>query len=563
MSTVSLPGPLNTTINLRYGSTGLPAATVIDPAFPSGGYGGLLTTGDLTAGIREQQTNIAKLNGDLLRLNLDIEFAAQRVSSPDQIPGYIQLTRDQIASVRQSINSATNSLQSAIYLRSNLPQLVERLRVANATSPNTNTTSSTPAPNQSPTIIADTNAPVPATTPALGATGIRAIAPQLQAAASAAPQPAPVTAPPTAVPYRVVASETISPQERERLLASGEYRVDPNDPTKIFRVVGTEPPPVVDPSRSATPDNAVPQTGANAPSAQPPNTGITGERQTAAAQATEQDQANLDRKSKDWRVRLALAPGANYLYKAAADTNGQVGTDILYPLYLSDGVIFPYTPSITVQYSANYNPQDITHSNYKIYQYQNSSVDTVNITGTFTCQDVFEARYLLAVIHFFRSMTKMFYGQDDDPKNGTPPPLCYIYGMGGYQFDALPLAITGFTYNLPTDVDYIPTTGESLAGTPQPTLPNNNTNGSANFLSGAARLLGIGVGPGGTPRPPSYPSTPASINAETTWVPTRIELQINCAPVMSRNMVSNKFSLRDYASGNLLRGSKNLGGGMW
>jgi len=322
-----------------------------------------------------------------------------------------------------------------------------------------------------------------------------------------------------------------------------------------------------DPSRSPAPitetDASAIRAGANAPSSQSPNTGITGARQTAAAQATAQDQANFDRKSKDWRVRLALAPGATYLYKAPNNTNGQTGTDILYPLYESDGVIFPYTPQISVQYSANYNPQDITHSNYKIYQYQNSSVDSVNITGTFTCQDVFEAKYLLAVIHFFRSMTKMFYGQDDNPKNGTPPPLCYIYGLGGYQFDALPLAIAGFTYTLPTDVDYIPTTGESLAGTPQPTLPNNNTNGSANFLSGAARLLGIGVGPGGTPRPPSYPSTPASINAETTWVPTKIELSITCTPVMSRNMVSNKFSLRDYASGKLLRGSKELGGGMW
>jgi hypothetical protein len=34
---------------------------------------------------------------------------------------------------------------------------------------------------------------------------------------------------------------------------------------------------------------------------------------------------------------------------------------------------------------------------------------------------------------------------------------------------------------------------------------------------------------------------------------------------MSRNMVSNKFSLRDYATGKLLRGSssQNTGGGMW
>lgn len=334
-------------------------------------------------------------------------------------------------------------------------------------------------------------------------------------------------------------------------------------------VPATTPTPA--PANTPAPVTA-PPTPAPAPSARPEGAsgdspvesllqgnGITGRRQNLATQATAQDQANFNRDSTDWRVRLALAPGADYLY--AADDPG-----ILAPLSQqngTNGVIFPYTPQVGVQYSATYNPQDIIHSNYRIFQYQSSSVDAVNITCTFTCQDVFEAKYLLAVIHFFRSMTKMFYGQDNNPKNGTPPPLCYLYGLGGYQFDALPLVIAGFTYTLPIDVDYIPTTGASPAGTPQPTIPNNNTNGSANFLSGAARLLGINVGPGGTPRPPTYPKTPTSINEETTWVPTRIELGITCHPVMSRNMVSNKFSLRDYASGNLLRGSKNPGGGMW
>lgn len=43
--------------------------------------------------------------------------------------------------------------------------------------------------------------------------------------------------------YGVLSSEDISPQERARLLASGEYQVDPNDPTKIFRMVDMPAPP--------------------------------------------------------------------------------------------------------------------------------------------------------------------------------------------------------------------------------------------------------------------------------------------------------------------------------
>jgi len=346
-----------------------------------------------------------------------------------------------------------------------------------------------------------------------------------------APQPAPVS---TTAPERITAT-----------LGAGANAAPQPSPAPVSPPQGAPAPT----------ENPTPSTGVNAPSAQPPNTGLTGAKQSAAAQATAQDQANFAA-ARDWRVRLALAPGANYLYKANPP-------GILQPLVSTDGVIFPYTPTINVTYAANYDAQAVTHSNYRTYQYQNSSVDSVTIAGDFTCQDVFEANYLLAVIHFFRSMTKMFYGQDDNPKNGTPPPLCYIYGMGGFQFDALPLAITGFTYNLPADVDYIPTTGTSPAGSLQPSVSNNNTNKSANFLSGAARLLGIGIGAGGTPRPPSYPSTPSSLNQDATWVPTKIQLSITCAPVQSRNTVSNNFSLKRYGTGDLLRGSKNPGGGMW
>ena len=291
---------------------------------------------------------------------------------------------------------------------------------------------------------------------------------------------------------------------------------------------------------------ATPSTGPNAPSAQPPAMGLTAGIQSAAGAATAQDQANFAA-AQDWRVRLSLAPGANYLYNAPSP-------GILQPLKQTNGVIFPYTPSITVNYAANYEGTSLIHTNYKIYQYQNSSVDQVQITCEFTAQDVNEANYVLAVIHFFRTMTKMFYGQDSEPKNGTPPPLCYLYGMGGYQFDALPLAISGFNYSLPQDVDYIKTTGASPAGSPQPSVLNGATN---------TGRLGSSLLPGGKGAPPSYGSTPKSSNQDATWIPTKIQLSVTCLPIMSRNQVSNNFSVKNYATGSLLQGSKQKGGGFW
>jgi hypothetical protein len=182
--------------------------------------------------------------------------------------------------------------------------------------------------------------------------------------------------------------------------------------------------------------------------------GLQGSVNETRAQQITQDAENAKTQG-DWRVRLSLAPSAGYLYKAQ-------NPGILLPLQKTDGVIFPYTPSIQVTYAAHYDPAELTHSNYKIFQYKNSSVDQITINCDFTAQDNAEANYLLAVIHFFRSVTKMFYGNDEIPKPGTPPPLCYLSGMGDFQFDRHPLAISSFNYNLPNDVDYIRASSPTL-----------------------------------------------------------------------------------------------------
>lgn len=265
------------------------------------------------------------------------------------------------------------------------------------------------------------------------------------------------------------------------------------------------------------------------------------------------DQANFEA-FEDWRVRLSLAPGADYLY---AGTN----PGILQPLIATNGVVFPYTPNIVVAYAANYNPVDLVHSNYKVQQYTNSSVDQVTLTCDFTAQDAYEARYVLAVIHFFRTMTKMFYGQDQYPIRGTPPPLCYLYGLGGYQFSAHPLVINSFNYNLPTDVDYIQTTTpfdfqEGATMSQWADYINNNTPADNETQNRLGDQCSVGAGPPA----PKFTNIQKDI---TTYVPTKLQLTIGCLPIMSRNQVSNYFSLNDYASGYLIKGTSRPGGGMW
>lgn len=289
-------------------------------------------------------------------------------------------------------------------------------------------------------------------------------------------------------------------------------------------------------------DVELPDVDEDAPYAEGSSKGLSNSTFIAESTATAQDNANFAA-FEDWRVRLTLANDAQYLYRAQEP-------GILAPLATTDGVVFPYTPIIAVNYAANYEPTTITHSNYKIFQYTSSSVDQISITCDFTAQDTYEANYMLAVIHFFRSMTKMFYGQDEFPRNGTPPPLCYLFGLGGFQFEAHPLAITGFSYNLPNDVDYIRTTT---------TITSTARYGSLQ-VNGNGRLP-QGIQPGGIGSPPQFDNDGEGFTP--SYVPTKIQLAITCLPVISRNAISNKFSLRDYATGKLLQGTKNPGGGIW
>jgi len=275
-----------------------------------------------------------------------------------------------------------------------------------------------------------------------------------------------------------------------------------------------------------------------------------GAAQGLIRQAQNQQTARLQNQNKaqagDWRVRLSLAPTSNYLYNAS-----DCGP-LLWPLYNTNGVIFPYTPTIDTSYKANYAPYDLTHSNYRGYFYQNSYVDGINIKATFTAQDTAEANYLLAVIHFFRSVTKMFYGQDAE--RGSPPPLVFLSGLGDFQFNQHPCVVSQFNYNLPSDVNYIRAQNVANNGTNQLTARNRQTTLGNPVSNAIQRLssLGQGIRPGALSAPFAPQGSLAAANP--TYVPTKMDISINLLPVQSRSQVSQLFSLKGFANGNLLKG---------
>jgi hypothetical protein len=292
-----------------------------------------------------------------------------------------------------------------------------------------------------------------------------------------------------------------------------------------------------------------------------------GANQEAAAKANTIQQAAIQSTFKqpgngDWRFRISLAEGANYLYgivnnssKGAylGDTN--LGPGILAPLANTGGVIFPYTPSVTSSYQAKYSTYDLVHSNYRGAFYQNSYVSDIQIRGVFTAQDTKEAAYMLAVIHFFRSVTKMFYGQD--AQRGAPPPLVFLTGLGDFQYNKHPAVVTSFDYTLPSDVDYIRADNPNNFGTDLLNRRTPTQSTPSGPLGAALNRLGLsGLFPGATPsKPPPVPITNSVTNtARATYVPTKIEISLTLMPMQTRDQVSKLFSLKDFANGNLIRG---------
>jgi hypothetical protein len=194
----------------------------------------------------------------------------------------------------------------------------------------------------------------------------------------------------------------------------------------------------------------------------------------------------------DWRVRVSLFSGTDFLYNDANNS-------LLSPVKATDGVIFPITPTIQMTHTAKYNSSSLTHSNYAMQFYEGSEVGEIQLNGEFPIQSIDEGRYLLAAIYFFRSATKMFWGEDN--RAGTPPPMVKLSGYGSHYFPNVPCVVKSFSHTMPEDKDYIE------VWTPD--------------------------------------------GATSTRLPTQSTIQVTLQPIYSRAAVA-QFKLGDFASGKLL-----------
>jgi hypothetical protein len=192
---------------------------------------------------------------------------------------------------------------------------------------------------------------------------------------------------------------------------------------------------------------------------------------------------------------IKLAPGAKNDWRVRIQCQWNIFNSPMFKLLENTGgVVWPYNPNITLSTKANYTAIEPVHSNYPMYGYKNSAVEDITISGDFSCETETDAAYWIAATTFFKTATKMFFGQG--ALAGNPPLVCNLTGYGASIFDKVPVIVKSFTVDLKDDVNYI----------------RCDTFGTA------------------------------------TWVPVMSTISVTVSPVYNRRRL-RKFSLEDYARG--------------
>ena len=249
--------------------------------------------------------------------------------------------------------------------------------------------------------------------------------------------------------------------------------------------------------------------------------------------------------ANDWRVRLSMSSWSSFR-----------SSPVLKPLKDAGGLIFPYTPSIKIASAASYSAIPTVHTNYAFQAYRGSDPGSISITAPMYVEDPEQGLYWIAMVHYLRSLTKMFSGAD--PKAGNPPPVIMLNGYGNYVFKNVPVVVKSMSVSLNNECDYIgvevfgsaagelqglsdsigglsDTVGDVTGGLSGVTAAVGSIAGGVGQVAGLLGTFGIG----------------GKTSGGVTHVPTKSSFQIELMPVYSRDSV-RKFSLDRFVTGGYL-----------
>jgi hypothetical protein len=135
--------------------------------------------------------------------------------------------------------------------------------------------------------------------------------------------------------------------------------------------------------------------------------------------------------------------------------------NILWPIWQSNGMLMPYTPAIQVSHAqVDYSQYNLPQTNFDYFAFSRRSSPALSITAPYTANDYEEARYMLAVIHFLRSVTMTYFGVENTKYRGLPPPVLLFSAYGPFMYEKVPVLIRNVSFGLEQDVDYVPAGGD-------------------------------------------------------------------------------------------------------
>ena len=249
----------------------------------------------------------------------------------------------------------------------------------------------------------------------------------------------------------------------------------------------------------------------------------------------------------DWRVRLSIPSIDSFS-----------SSPILAPLRAAGGAVFPYTPSIRISNSANYDATKPLHQNFAFQSYVNSQADSINITAPFYCEDSTQAAYWVSMLHFLRSVTKMFSGQD--ALAGNPPPILYFSAYGDFVFKNIPVVVTNVSVDLDAASDYIATdmsqTVDNFGAAFGLADATVGILGAINPRAGAALGRANNIIQGVKGVADSFKRQLANAGGGTsggkTYVPTKSTMTVQLQPIYSRDS-ARTFSLQKFVNGDYVK----------
>jgi hypothetical protein len=156
---------------------------------------------------------------------------------------------------------------------------------------------------------------------------------------------------------------------------------------------------------------------------------------------------------QDWRASLTWADGDDNFDSSPIFKKLPVRSGIADKKHPT--VIWPFTPQVGINYTANYDPIQTQQTNYATPAYTHSNVSDIIVSGEFVANTLGDANYLYACIHFLKSATRSFNASDKLSKAGDPPVVLSFNYLGSGGFNNMPVVITAFNMSYPKEVDYV------------------------------------------------------------------------------------------------------------